>query len=120
MHIAFDHLVHLTERPEQVKMAFEQWGLVAIHGGRHPSWGTYNALCYVEHLRYIEWIGIADIQTARTCGNPLITQLVADRQEGKRLLPVCLSHERHRSGGGAAQKQRIRPSRSAPRQPRAR
>lgn len=37
MHIAFDHLVHLTERPEQVKMAFEQWGLVAIHGGRHPS-----------------------------------------------------------------------------------
>ncbi|MED0652776.1 VOC family protein [Anoxybacillus geothermalis] len=83
MHVAFDHLVHLVERPEQAKTAFEQWGFTAIHGGRHPSWGTYNALCCFEHLRYIEWIGIADMQTARTCGNPLITQLVADhRQEG--------------------------------------
>lgn len=82
MNVAFDHLVHLTERPEQAKTAFEQWGFTAIHGGRHPSWGTYNALCYFEHLRYIEWIGIADEQTAKTCGNPLIAQLVADRQEG--------------------------------------
>ncbi|MGP3561926.1 VOC family protein [Geobacillus sp. BK01] len=82
MHVAFDHLVHLTERPEQVKTAFEQWRFTAIHGGRHPSWGTYNALCYFEHLRYIEWIAIADRQTAKTCGNPLIAQLVADCQEG--------------------------------------
>ncbi|KJE26063.1 glyoxalase-like domain protein [Geobacillus kaustophilus] len=82
MNVAFDHLVHLTERPEQAKAAFEQLGFTSIHGGRHPSWGTYNALCYFDHLRYIEWIGIADEQTAKTCGNPLIAQLVADREDG--------------------------------------
>jgi hypothetical protein len=82
MNIAFDHLVHLTERPEQAKAAFEQLGFTASHGGRHLSWGTYNALCYFKPLCYIEWIGIADMQTANTCGNPLITQLVADSQEG--------------------------------------
>ncbi|MBB6283552.1 VOC family protein [Geobacillus subterraneus] len=82
MNVAFDHLVHLTERPEQAKDSFEQLGFTAIHGGRHLSWGTYNALCYFAPLSYIEWIGIADEQTANTCQNPLIAQLVADRQEG--------------------------------------
>ncbi|MEB3751904.1 VOC family protein [Geobacillus sp. FSL W8-0032] len=82
MNVAFDHLVHLTERPEQVKGSFKQLGFTAIHGGRHEAWGTYNALCYFAPLSYIEWIGIADEQTANACQNPLIAQLVADRQEG--------------------------------------
>lgn len=83
MNVTFDHIVHYTEKPEEVKTAFQLIGFHAINGGNHPSWGTYNCLNYFTGLRYIEWIGIADFDKAKTSDNVLIQQIIADSHKGE-------------------------------------
>jgi len=82
MNISFDHLVHFTENPEEAKTAFQFIGFRAINGGQHPFWGTYNCLNYFNHLMYIEWIGINNLDIAKQSENILIQQIVQDQITG--------------------------------------
>lgn len=78
MVITFDHLVHFTINPEEAKASFEKLGFLAVNGGQHLDWGTYNSLSYFQHLRYIEWIGFKDFEKAVQSDNILIQQIVKD------------------------------------------
>lgn len=78
MLVKFDHLVHFTNRPEEARNDFQAIGFKTIQGGNHPNWGTYNCLSYFPDLRYIEWIGIKDLEVAKTSDNILIQQIVHD------------------------------------------
>ncbi len=78
MNITFDHIVHFTQFPEKAMEAFKNAGFQAFTGGDHPNWGTHNCLCYFQHLQYIEWIGIKDIEVAKNSDNLLIQQIYAD------------------------------------------
>ncbi|WP_349409169.1 VOC family protein [Pseudalkalibacillus sp. SCS-8] len=77
----FDHLVHLTKNPEEAKNTFIENGFNAVKGGRHPNWGTHNCLSFYRRLRYIEWIGLEDLDKAEESNNPLIQQIVHDAGE---------------------------------------
>ncbi|MFZ3587716.1 VOC family protein [Bacillus sp. DJP31] len=81
--LKFDHLVHFTHNPEHTKVAFQTLGFNAIHGGKHQNWGTFNNLCYFQGLRYIEWIGIMDMETSKASDNVLIQQIVKDSAIGE-------------------------------------
>lgn len=59
MKFELDHIVHFVESPELAAKEFQQAGLLAVAGGTHEMWGTYNALCYLG-LSYIELIGVFD------------------------------------------------------------
>lgn len=83
MNISFDHLVHFTESPEEAKTAFQLLGFQAINGGQHPFWGTYNCLNYFQELRYIEWIGVNNLDIAKQSENILIQQIVEDQMNGE-------------------------------------
>ncbi|QOR67867.1 VOC family protein [Cytobacillus suaedae] len=78
MNIIFDHIVHLTQNPDQAMEAFKKIGFQAFTGGNHPNWGTNNCLCYFQDLQYIEWIGIKDIGVAKNSDNLLIQQIFSD------------------------------------------
>lgn len=83
MNLKFDHLVHLTKWPENAKNTFSSFGFQTMNGGHHPTWGTYNCLCYFQKLRYIEWIGFTDRLVAKASDNPLIHQIVGDAENGE-------------------------------------
>ncbi|KAA0546954.1 VOC family protein [Bacillus sp. BGMRC 2118] len=83
MSLKFDHLVHFSTSLSTVAEKFSSLGFHAVKGGSHPSWGTYNSLCYFSGLRYIEWIGIQNLSIASTSDNLLIQQLVEDSFKGE-------------------------------------
>lgn len=83
MDIKFDHLVHFSYNPNELKEQFCKLGFKAIDGGKHRDWGTYNCLCYFNDLRYIEWIGVENESVASKSINPLIQQVMEDDKTGE-------------------------------------
>lgn len=57
--LKWDHAVQFVNHPEEAIQIFAAQHLNAIPGGRHPGWGTRNALSYFG-LTYIEFLAIAD------------------------------------------------------------
>lgn len=55
----FDHIVHFVGYPEKAAEVLQSLGLHAVQGGRHETFGTYNALSYFG-LSYIELMGVFD------------------------------------------------------------
>lgn len=82
--LAIDHIVIASRNPEQEAQAYvEKHGIIALEGGRHEEWGTYNYLAYFQNKSYIEWIGVFDEELARKSDNPLIRQTVNFLDEEK-------------------------------------
>ncbi|ALS29938.1 glyoxalase-like domain-containing protein [Paenibacillus sp. 32O-W] len=76
MQLAFDHLVHFVNRPEQAIVELRKVGLIASPGGQHEKWGSYNALCYFD-LSYVEFLGLNSYEIAsQVTDNDLIRQAV--------------------------------------------
>ena len=57
--LTWDHAVQFVNQPEAAIQALSGQKLNAVAGGRHPGWGTRNALSYFG-LTYIEFLAIAD------------------------------------------------------------
>ncbi|MCS5961694.1 VOC family protein [Klebsiella pneumoniae subsp. pneumoniae] len=57
--LQWDHAVQFVNQPEAAIEIFAGQQLRAVAGGRHPGWGTRNALSYFG-LTYIEFLAIAD------------------------------------------------------------
>lgn len=57
--LTWDHAVQFVNQPEAAIQALGGQKLNAVAGGRHPGWGTRNALSYFG-LTYIEFLAIAD------------------------------------------------------------
>ena len=57
--LTWDHAVQFVNQPEAAMQALSGQKLNAVAGGRHPGWGTRNALSYFG-LTYIEFLAIAD------------------------------------------------------------
>ncbi|TCP31251.1 glyoxalase-like protein [Scopulibacillus darangshiensis] len=90
MTLSFDHLVHMTERPEKAVQKLQALGFHALNGGRHPNWGTYNGICHFD-LSYIEWIGFDNKDIAGSVqDNTLIQQLVAEQASGEGFYRIAL------------------------------
>lgn len=75
--LALDHLVIAAKDPLKSAEHFaKKHDIKAVQGGKHPMWGTHNALAYFQKDCYIEWIGIFDEAAAKHSNNPLIQQLI--------------------------------------------
>ncbi|MFB5078038.1 VOC family protein [Raoultella sp. C349492] len=57
--LKWDHAVQFVNQPDEAIAAFAGQQLSALAGGRHPGWGTWNALSYFG-LTYIEFLAIYD------------------------------------------------------------
>ena len=57
--LTWGHAVQFVNQPEAAIQALSGQKLNAVAGGRHPGWGTRNALSYFG-LTYIEFLAIAD------------------------------------------------------------
>lgn len=57
--LKWDHAVQFVNQPQEAVAIFTGQRLNALAGGRHPGWGTWNALSYFG-LTYIEFLAIAD------------------------------------------------------------
>ncbi|WP_437890666.1 VOC family protein [Phytobacter sp. V91] len=57
--LKWDHAVQFVNQPEEAIATFAGQRLNALAGGRHPGWGTWNALSYFG-LTYIEFLAIYD------------------------------------------------------------
>lgn len=57
--LRWDHAVHFVNAPQAAIETFAAHQLLAVAGGKHPGWGTNNALSYFG-LTYIEFLAIAD------------------------------------------------------------
>jgi hypothetical protein len=79
----FDHIVHYVKNPKDAAYQFRQLGFHAVEGGKHPYWGTYNYLCYLQNLKYVEWIGIENEDIARNSDHPFSQTLVKDASFGE-------------------------------------
>ena len=57
--LKWDHAVQFVNHPQEAITIFTAQRLNALAGGRHPGWGTWNALSYFG-LTYIEFLAIYD------------------------------------------------------------
>lgn len=57
--LKWDHAVQFVNQPDEAIAIFTGQKLNALAGGRHPGWGTWNALSYFG-LTYIEFLAIYD------------------------------------------------------------
>jgi len=81
--LAIDHLVLAAKDPEKAAQEYvERHGILAIEGGRHEDWGTYNFLAYFQNGTYLEWLGVFDEELAKKSDNPLIQKTVEFLESG--------------------------------------
>ena len=82
--LAIDHLVIVSKNPEKDAQQFvEQHHAIAIEGGKHEKWGTYNFLAHFQNDSYIEWLGIFDEELARKSNLPLVRNAVDSLDQGR-------------------------------------
>ena len=79
--LQWDHAVQFVNQPEAAIEIFAGQQLRAVAGGRHPGWGTRNALSYFG-LRYIEFLAIADPDELRAATDKFLLS-----RDAARLLP---------------------------------
>lgn len=61
---------------------------MAIPGGSHENWGTYNSLLYIGHS-YLEFLSIEKNDIASRTDNPLIKQLFEEIPNGEGIGQIC-------------------------------
>lgn len=84
-----DHIVHFLNRnPDEAITALEQYGLKAVRGGSHRTWGTCNSLLYFG-LTYIEYLAIENPEIASGCDNPLVRQLLMNSGQFEGFGQIC-------------------------------
>lgn len=71
--IKWDHLVHYVNDLEKTIGIFKENGLIALKGGSHKEWGTYNALSYFG-LTYIEFLAIEDLALAKATEHNIVVK----------------------------------------------
>lgn len=79
--LQWDHAVQFVNQPEAAIEIFAGQQLRAVAGGRHPGWGTRNALSYFG-LTYIEFLAIADPDELRAATDKFLLS-----RDAARLLP---------------------------------
>ena len=79
--LQWDHAVQFVNQPEAAIQTFADQQLRAVAGGRHPGWGTRNALSYFG-LTYIEFLAIADPDELRAATDKFLLS-----RDAARLLP---------------------------------
>lgn len=90
MSLALDHLVHFVYQDlENITERLQTKDILAKKGGSHSDWGTYNHLAYFDNLAYIEWLAVEHEEIAQTADNPLIRQLMKERQLGDHLAQMA-------------------------------
>lgn len=87
--LKWDHAVQFVNHPEEAIQALAAQQLNAVPGGRHPGWGTRNALSYFG-LTYIEFLAIADRAELEAAAKTFLlsrdaAQLLPDNQALHRL-----------------------------------
>lgn len=79
--LQWDHAVQFVNQPEAAIQTFADQQLRAVAGGRHPGWGTRNALSYFG-LTYIEFLAISDPDELRAATDKFLLS-----RDAARLLP---------------------------------
>ncbi|QFU64474.1 VOC family protein [Klebsiella quasipneumoniae] len=79
--LQWDHAVQFVNQPEAAIEIFAGQQLRAVVGGRHPGWGTRNALSYFG-LTYIEFLAISDPDELRAATDRFLLS-----RDAARLLP---------------------------------
>ncbi len=79
--LQWDHAVQFVNQPEAAIETFAGQQLRAVAGGRHPGWGTRNALSYFG-LTYIEFLAISDPDELRAATDRFLLS-----RDAARLLP---------------------------------
>lgn len=89
--LQWDHAVQFVNQPEAAIEVFAGQQLRAAVGGRHPGWGTRNALSYFG-LTYIEFLAISDPDELRAATDRFLLSRDAARllQENEALFRVAL------------------------------
>lgn len=97
--LQWDHAVQFVNQPEAAIQTFADQQLRAVAGGRHPGWGTRNALSYFG-LTYIEFRHFRPGRTVRRDGQ--VPAFAGCR--------AVAAGERSAVSGGAAQRRHRRHS----------
>lgn len=93
MSLWLDHVVHSVPDLEAAMAADAALGLHVVPGGRHPGWGTHNALCYFD-LTYVELVAVHDrAEAAGSVSGRLVLEHLA---AGPGLLTAALAPSRRR------------------------
>ena len=89
--LQWDHAVQFVNQPEAAIQTFADQQLRAVAGGRHPGWGTRNALSYFG-LTYIEFLAISDPDELRAATDRFLLSRDAERllPENEALFRVAL------------------------------
>lgn len=87
--LAFDHIVHFVDRdPSSAIPEWKKHGLLAVKGGSHLQWGSWNSLLYFG-LSYVEYLAIENDLIVSGSNNPLIKQMNEDLQNGEGFGNIC-------------------------------
>lgn len=89
--LQWDHAVQFVNQPDAAIQTFADQQLRAVAGGRHPGWGTRNALSYFG-LTYIEFLAISDPDELRAATDRFLLSRDAERllPENEALFRVAL------------------------------
>jgi hypothetical protein len=108
----FDHAIYAVRDFEAAaRRLWEEHGLAAVPGGRHPSWGTANWIVPLGSS-YLELIGVEDEETASR--SDLGRHLIGVLRDSERLIGWCVRPELfdeavERAGLEASEGSRVRP-----------
>lgn len=87
--LAFDHIVHFVDRdPVSAIPEWKKHGFLAVKGGSHPQWGSWNSLIYFG-LSYAEYLAIENDLIVGGSDNPLMKQMKEDLQNGEGFGNIC-------------------------------
>lgn len=74
--LELDHIVFAGKDIVEASAAYgDKFKVIAIKGGEHEEWGTYNYLAYMLNDCYVEWLGVRDFDRVKLSDVPLIQHL---------------------------------------------
>lgn len=74
--LELDHIVFAGKDIVEASAAYgDKFKVIAIKGGEHEQWGTYNYLAYMLNDCYVEWLGVRDFDRVKQSELPLIKHL---------------------------------------------